>query len=129
MYIYIYIYTYICTSSLTYSYFNALSCLLFRFRVFHTVMMLRPERTESVVMAACILHNLLRARNLTHGEVDEEDPDTHELIPGSWRTDMPLSQVSMSSTRSTQAAKQHRDHFRDYFVSDAGSVPWQLAQI
>ena len=92
-------------------------------------MMLRPDRVESVVMAACILHNVIRSQIPTHGEVDEEDPDTHEVIPGSWRSDLPLSQVSMSSARATQAAKQHRDHLRDYFNSDAGSVPWQLAQI
>ena len=91
--------------------------------------MLQPERVECVVMCACVLHNLLRIRNRVAGEADEEHPETHEVIPGAWRQDQPLPGVVTRHVRGTQAGKENRDHLRNFFVSDAGSVPWQLAQI
>ncbi|KAK7079792.1 hypothetical protein SK128_007270, partial [Halocaridina rubra] len=55
------------------------------FRCFHTILCLKPQTVELIVMAACVLHNLLRIRKGMLQEADQEDPDTHELIPGSWR--------------------------------------------
>ena len=92
-------------------------------------MRISPDRVEAVVMCACILHNILRVKMQSPAEGDIEDPITGEVIPASWRSDLPLSQVSGRSARSTQAAKELRDHLKNYFVSEAGSLPWQMAQI
>lgn len=60
-------------------------------------------------------------------ETDQEDAESHEVIPGSWRADPPLSGVQdlPSGSRSNQGARSQRDYMRDYFNSVYGSVPWQ----
>lgn len=80
-------------------------------------------------MAACCLHNLLRTRKpgLSNHLVDREDPETHEVTPGAWRQEEQLMGLDnmRRGNNSTQAAKQQREALKEYFVSEAGSVPWQ----
>lgn len=110
---------------------NAFGILANRFRVLHTSMCLRPDRAESVVLASCCLHNILRGRNPTPNEGDEEDPMTHEVIPGTWRRDPPVGIPIERVTCNTAArlAKEQRDYLKQYFTSPAGSVPWQESRI
>jgi hypothetical protein len=46
-------------------------------------MYLHPDNINLITMCACVLHNLILIR-YPHAisEVDREDPDTHDLIPG-----------------------------------------------
>ena len=102
-----------------------------RFRVLHTPISLQPGNVDTVVMAACVLHNLLRIRKPTTMEGDYEDRATHEMNPGSWRVGRQLASITQTriSGRSTLQARDQRDYLKDYFNSPKGSVPWQLRMI
>ena len=60
--------------------------------------------------------------------VDREDPETVEIIEGSWRKEIPTeSWKSLSNTRAhnpANEAKCIREKFTDYFTNE-GSIPWQ----
>ncbi|XP_068250225.1 putative nuclease HARBI1 [Palaemon carinicauda] len=58
---------------------NTFGILANHFRVFHTSICLKPDHIEPVIMAACILHNILRRQVLGHQEGDYKDPVTHEM--------------------------------------------------
>ncbi|XP_066983814.1 uncharacterized protein [Macrobrachium rosenbergii] len=68
---------------------NAFGILASKFRVLHTSMCIKPDCAESVVLAACVLHNLIIKRNPRRQEADQENPITHDFIPGAWRSDPP----------------------------------------
>ena len=90
-------------------------------------MQLKHQHVEAVVMAACVLHNVLRGRSPSLTDGDAEDPETHDVIPGTWQQDQTLADIPniITGNRATAAAKRQRDILRDYFVSPEGSVPWQ----
>ena len=78
-------------------------------------------------------HNLLCSKKASRqiycpkGLTDEEDAETGELIPGSWRSSaMQMSSLPIPSTghNSSNKAKAVRDAFTEYFCNE-GSVPWQ----
>lgn len=98
-----------------------------RFRVLHSCICLKPERIESVVMACCVLHNLLRIRRPGCGGADTEEPVTHEVIPGSWRNHAPLPSalIPLGGNHGTAGAKLVRGYLKDYYNSPHGSLSWQ----
>lgn len=60
-----------------------------RFRYLLTTMAMAPEKVVSVVMDACVLHNLIMTRYpRAAAGVDREDPNTHEVIRGTWRDEI-----------------------------------------
>jgi hypothetical protein len=62
--------------------------------------------------------------------MDCEDPDTHQVIPGTWReVDALVGLQAMMRNNATKAAKVQRDYLRQYYNSPAGSVPWQERMI
>lgn len=89
-------------------------------------MAMKPDRAEAVIMACCVLHNLLRMRNPAVTEADRIDPATDEIVPGDWRDDNVMCPIpNPPVTRSTHHGKRQREYLKDYFVSTAGSVSWQ----
>ena len=80
-------------------------------------------------MASCVLHNLIRMRNPTLVVGDIVDPNTQEVIDGCWRADQSMTSLVMSPTRASQHGRRQRNYLRDYFMSPAGSVPWQTSSI
>lgn len=103
--------------------------LCFRFRCMLTTMAQKPANVDSIVLAACTLHNVMRTRypgRHAH-HFDREDPVTHDMIPGAWRDDdATLTALQgMRGNNATQGAKGQRDYLRAYYNSEAGSVPWQ----
>jgi hypothetical protein len=99
-----------------------------RFRCLATHMQQGPERCTTIVLAACVLHNLIRTKfpKLTNHLVDHEDPSTHEVIPGPWRDEVSLCCLNpMRGNNMTQTAKAQRQYLCEYFSSEAGSVTWQ----
>ena len=88
----------------------------------------KPENVEAIVLAACVLHNLLRTRFPTNTTnlADRENPVTHEVVPGSWRDDEALLGLGMlRGNNSTNYAKSVQEYQRAYYTSPVGSVPWQ----
>ena len=111
---------------------NAFGVLANRFRVFLTTIALSPEKVTKVVLCACALHNfLIRHQSARHvysppDAVDNENPVSHTLIPGAWRSSTTLSQVTRCrSTNVTLAAKAVRETLKDYCNSAHGEVAWQ----
>ena len=65
---------------------NAFGITANRFRCLLTTMPQQPDTISTIALSCCILHNLLRIRR-PNAElpVDMENPDTHELVRGTWR--------------------------------------------
>ena len=106
---------------------NAFGIMANRFRVFHTAISLHPDNAEAVVIGACVLHNLLRSRNLMANTVgDTENPEIHEIIEGTWRVDRIIGQQLPRPVgrKHTQGAIEQRNYLREY-VNGSGAVPWQ----
>ena len=91
-------------------------------------MLQTPERVSTITMCCCVMHNLLRTRygSDTNVTADREDPETHEVIPGSWRDTATLVGLqSVAGNTSSKAGKAQRDYRCMYVNSPAGQVPWQ----
>lgn len=113
---------------------NAFGILAARFRIFEKPITINPDKVDSLVKATVALHNWLRITSpgvyFYRGCVDEENINTGEVVPGSWRTEVlneGLSSVTYKSKHHnpTIAAKNVRDELADWFMGE-GSVPWQL---
>ena len=113
---------------------NAFGITAMRFRCLLTTMAQRPENVQTIVYTACVLHNLIRIRKdaLTGAlEGDRVEPETGNIIPGTWRTATVGNQVNLTGldvtggNTSTKTAKQQRDVLCAYYNSERGRVPWQ----
>ena len=57
--------------------------------------------------------------------MDQEDGN-HNIVPGAWRLNNALVGIyGARGNRMTTAAKHQRKYLSAYYVSQAGSVPWQ----
>lgn len=118
---------------------NCFGIMAARWRFLRRPAIASPDRVESFVRAACVLHNYLQ---LGEDTLPDEQrlycpsgfADTYasngSLIPGQWRADDPSMFQTVALTnapcnRYGSAASKIRDTLADYFVSDAGSVNWQ----
>ena len=106
---------------------NAFGILCQRFRCFFTTMHQHPDTIILIFMCACVLLNLILIRcPYANSYVDSEDSDTHDLIPGGWRTDRHLQGLLPLTGHYTQKdAKDQPDYLSHYYISPAGAVPWQ----
>jgi hypothetical protein len=114
---------------------NGFGLLAARFRCLLTTMPQKPSTVNTIVLAACCLHNLLINRRLNRAAevnlLDHEDAETHEVTPGTWRDigALPdLGDVERGSYGPRQAREQ-REYLVQYVNSPAGSVPWQHDKI
>lgn len=90
-------------------------------------MLITPERAEKVVLASCALHNFMRNQMpaFTNHLLDAEDPTTHEVTPGAWRTDKVMTALAaLKGNNASKAAKLQREYICDY-INGVGAVPWQ----
>ncbi|XP_068240236.1 putative nuclease HARBI1 [Palaemon carinicauda] len=106
---------------------NAFRILSNRFRCFYTTMKKNPDIINLITMCTCVLHTLILIR-YPHAisEVNYEDPDTYDLIPGGWRTEQQLQGlVPLTGHHTQKDAKHQRDYLSHHYMSPAGAVPWQ----
>ena len=105
---------------------NAFGILANRLRVFRSPICLEPDRVINITMAALCIHNFLRGRRSAAYTpplfTDWEDAN-HINIDGTWRAEGTGTLQPMNCN--PLVPKTQRDILRDYFVSPAGSVPWQ----
>lgn len=105
---------------------NAFGILANRFQcLFHATVYKKTESVKSLVFACVMLHNLLRIRYLgVPANVDQEDQN-HALVPGVWRVEGQLVGAAVPAGRNVDhnLGKQQRNYLREYFMSEAGSVP------
>lgn len=116
---------------------NAFGILSQVFRIFRRPILLAPAKVESIVLAACCLHNFLLDRSkrvyAPEGVLDSESGDGSQ-IPGSWRNDPPPNRYffpidQQGSNSHSDAASAVRSNLRDYFMSPEGELPWQYSHI
>lgn len=85
---------------------NSFGILASRFRIFHTRLAMNPENINSVILAACVLHNFLLKTCKTYVSsttFDRENNVTHTVQLGDWRQDVSNNLVSLQANRSKNA--------------------------
>ncbi len=92
----------------------------------------QPRNVVKVAKACMTLHNIMRTRYPRPAEPGPRPgSDQVQLVPGAWRDDAVMRDVEAEGRgpRTTQAGKEQRAYFKKYFMSPAGSVPWQHVAI
>ena len=97
---------------------NSFGILSARWRIFLRPLEVQPNLADIIVKAACCLHNMLCI------DRDFEPEKTHLYTANPC-----LANVPPMRQNHTQLAMNIRDKYRDYFVSEAGSVPWQIERV
>ncbi|KAJ8948219.1 hypothetical protein NQ314_008456 [Rhamnusium bicolor] len=96
--------------------------LVSKFRVFETPIACGQERVDSIIKAACVLHNFIRIKErrftmpaLVHDEdSSQENQITH-------------SQLVHSEINENSSAITLPDYLADYFLKPEAVIPWQWA--
>lgn len=107
---------------------NAFGILANRWRLYHRKMPLQASGMDKVVKATCVLHNMLETKG-----VPVPPPPEPEVTDGSSKTKDNgihggiFRQMGKLGGRPPVEGIVVRTAFKRYFVSDAGSVPWQRA--
>lgn len=117
---------------------NTFGILASRFRIFRRPINCHVGRVVQITKAAVALHNFLIG-NRSPGEVHSYCPPNlidHEsptgFRPGEWRQESREGMVPIGRTSSnnySNDAKIVRDDFRKYFISQEGSVSWQVEAV
>ena len=117
---------------------NTFGILAAKWRIFRRPIRANPETVEKIIKVCVCLHNYLKLTYSSHyvpdGFVDSED-NTGNCVPGDWRqlvaeSDGALRHVSRSGSNNyTLQAKELRERFEQYFISQNGSVPWQYKHV
>jgi hypothetical protein len=87
-----------------------------KFRVLEVAMLCHPDVTKNIVLACCVLHNVIRVKEGKLVDVYNEIMVMEEDCDREKETVM---------ARAAKAAYKVRDNFMTYFNSPAGAVPWQ----
>lgn len=92
------------------------------FRIFHTPITTMPEKVDKIVMASCILHNMMR---------DEKIPSPSELTFGDAVINLPTANfipIANAIGRPSNNGSRIREKFKEYF-NGSGAVSWQRGMI
>ena len=104
---------------------NSFGILTAKWRVFKRPLAIAPHRADSVVKAACCLHNFLRYETSYCNPNDLDEERNGQLIPGSWREDVAsLQKMSRTGRRSSMQALAIRDKLKMHLVNE-GALDWQ----
>lgn len=116
---------------------NTFGITVSRFRILQKPIGCEPEHVDKIVRATAVLHNYLRktdggaasdGRYMPPHMLDYVNEETGVMQEGSWRHDCPpdgaLQNLSRGRFRSAYG-KEVRDRFKNYFLTEEGSVPWQ----
>lgn len=110
---------------------NAFGILSNRFRIFHTAISVNLKAIDSIVMAACVLHNYLRRRYATVYAPDStlyrENTDTGTIEWGLAPTNL-LALQPTHNLKVNNDAKQVRELYMHYFNNE-GAVAWQQKMV
>lgn len=108
---------------------NTFGILVNRWRLLRTMVTAKVENIDVFVKAIVCLHNFAKrelesAGNTQYCPPGFVDTDVHR---GSWHDEIqPLQSVGrLSANRASQLVYRMRNNLKDFFVSDAGQVPWQ----
>jgi hypothetical protein len=110
---------------------NAFGILASRWRIFHRTMEQRPNTVDQIVKATVVLHNFLMRDQHRDNYIETCDQQTGDLPVGGTADDNGTAFHQLQRMRGCRASRQAfevRNNFRDYFLSDAGKLPWQAAK-
>ena len=99
---------------------NAFGMWANRFRVFLTTINLQPQIVQKLVLASCILHNLLRDSN-----PDYRLPDPDTTNPEVWSHNPLHGLEGRLRQTGTAPAKTVRDYLTVYYNRRGHRLPWQ----
>ena len=98
---------------------NTFGILATRFRIFRRPIIACVENAKNITKACLALHNFLMKTNFNKYFPNSRSEIEFEDVRG-------MNSLLMQGSRNpTIVAKDVRDQFKEYFVSEAGSVPWQ----
>jgi hypothetical protein len=97
---------------------NAFGIMASKFRVYLNHMCIAPDKVDKVVLATCVLHNMMRTISPKKYGPQKDAMQAYEQnnIPGA---------VARSRRSATFSGKYWRDVLCNYFNSPVGAVPWQ----
>jgi len=111
---------------------NAFGIMACRFRCLLTTLQTNHINSRRIVKGCVVLHNILRSRcpQIQNRDLDQEDANGN-IVQGAWRDAGHLAELDTArrASRATRLGKAQRIYLKNYFCSDAGSVPWQDAAI
>lgn len=98
----------------------AFGMLVSKFRVFERPINCSPTKVDSIVMAACVLHNYIRRHDgvLSTPRTDQEITDAYHLLP------QPPQQ---KHGRTATIAQQQRDRLCEHFLDPRNAIPSQFS--
>ena len=120
---------------------NSFGILASRFRIFRRPIIASVENVKFVTKAAVSLHNFLikeqsiNTGNYAYCPVDFVDQESARgQIPGNWRREIGdfqglVPMGNQGSNNFNRTAKEVRDAFKDFFISDVGAVTWQNQRV
>ncbi|XP_030757115.1 protein ANTAGONIST OF LIKE HETEROCHROMATIN PROTEIN 1-like [Sitophilus oryzae] len=101
---------------------NAFGILVKKFRLYQRKLQISPEHLDKVVLATCCLHNFLRDCDVSGGISEEEQEDDRTIPQG-------LIDIPGIGGNPSLYAVDVREKFKNYFVSETGSLPWQVEMV
>lgn len=117
---------------------NAFGVMTARWRIFERPLRMDPKNADNVVKAAVALHNYLIMTDfrqpMQHKYAPKKFVDYEafdgSMVDGEWRiisnsnTSSTMIRNSTSNNYSTRASTV-RENFKEFFLSEAGRIPWQ----
>lgn len=94
---------------------NAFGLLAKVFRIFNHPIEVHPDTIDLVILASCILHNILRRANIESVPTD---------VGADYGVENLVSLQPTTQRNSTQNVYSIRNEFKDYF-NGVGAVEWQ----
>ncbi|XP_071054469.1 uncharacterized protein [Onthophagus taurus] len=100
---------------------NAFGILTQKFRIYNRRIQAKAENVDYVILTTCILHNFIK----------KIDTNTykHDITSTTVAEETKLEKLPMQGGNTTRDAFRVRELFKDFFNSEAGSVPWQNDRI
>lgn len=98
---------------------NAFGIMSKKFRIFFKKFNILPEHLDTIILACTVLHNYLRNDSCAWqpGELEHE-----EIQEG-------INNIAHIGGNFQRDAINIRQQFKEYFISNQGSVPWQMEKV
>lgn len=106
---------------------NTFNVLTNRFQCFHRPIALDSDRVDSIILAACTLHNFLLHNCQNYIDLmslDYEDTENGAVVHGTRIESAALLDLTLTTTSTTNIGKTVREEYKKFF-NGAGKVPFQ----
>uniref|UniRef100_A0A0P4WL05 DDE Tnp4 domain-containing protein n=2 Tax=Scylla TaxID=6760 RepID=A0A0P4WL05_SCYOL len=96
---------------------NTFGILSQKFRICNRRIQAKPENVDHMILAICVLHNFIRKY-----DVETRPHVVNATVPKT--AEARLENLPLQGGNATRDALAVRELYKDYFNSEAGSVPW-----